>query len=211
MSIHVLVAVRSDFGALATLGLRYGGALVKTIFQGGALTRPFDKYYAELGITDAFLKNYLNLLCFLLQGLPANGTLSAVMAYMIDDFYKPNAVMDFPKGGSGAIVGALRRGVEKYSWGKVVCRATVEEIIVEDESVVGVRVKYDGSKDSSIVRASSVVSNVDLWGLLKLVPVGKCGAFDEERTLFEKNVPLCKSFVSVSSTNDTYLSCKLDC
>jgi hypothetical protein len=42
------------------------------------------------------LKNYLNLLCFLLQGLPAEGTISAVMAYMIDDFFKPNAVMDFP-------------------------------------------------------------------------------------------------------------------
>ena len=50
----------------------------------------------DQGITDPFLKNYLNLLCFLLQGLPAEGTISAVMAYMIDDFFKPNAVMDFP-------------------------------------------------------------------------------------------------------------------
>ena len=38
----------------------------------------------------------------LLQGLPANGTLTAVMAYMVEDFYRPGAVMDFPKGGSGA-------------------------------------------------------------------------------------------------------------
>ena len=29
--------------------------------------------------------------------MPADGTLSAVMAYMIDDLYKPDAVMDFPK------------------------------------------------------------------------------------------------------------------
>jgi len=186
-------------GALATLGFRYGGALLKTIRQGSALTRPFDKYYEELEISDAFLKNYLNLLCFLLQGLPADGTLSAVMAYMIDDFYKPDAVMDFPRGGSGAIASALKRGVEKHGQGKVICRATVEEIIIEDGVAVGVRVKEDKNRDSSIVRATAVVSNTDLWNLFKLVPVGKSESFDEERALLEKAVPLCKSFVSTYS------------
>ena len=34
---------------------------------------------------DAFLKNYLDLIAFLLQGLPSNGTLTAVMAYMVED------------------------------------------------------------------------------------------------------------------------------
>ena len=77
--------------------------------------------------------------------MPAEGTLSAVMAYMVDDFYKPNAVMDFPKGGSGALVAALERGVVKNGNGNVIRRATVEEIIVEDGKAVGVRVKRDGS------------------------------------------------------------------
>ena len=36
------------------------------------------------------------------------------MAYMIDDFFKPNAVMDFPIGGSAAIAEALERGIVKY-------------------------------------------------------------------------------------------------
>jgi NAD(P)-binding Rossmann-like domain len=91
------VAMRPDLGSLLTLVLRYPVALFKVIRQGTNLTRPFSEYYKELNITDPFLKNYLNLLCFLLQGLPAEGTLSAVMAYMIEDFFKPNAVMDFPK------------------------------------------------------------------------------------------------------------------
>ena len=92
------VAIRPDLGSLLTLVLRYPVALWKTILQGKNLTRPFSEYYDELGITDPFLKNYLNLLCFLLQGLPAEGTISAVMAYMIDDFFKPDAKMDFPVG-----------------------------------------------------------------------------------------------------------------
>ena len=77
------VAVRPDLGVFRTLLLKYPTAVLKTITQGSALTRPFADWYKELGITDAFLKNYLNLLCFLLQGLPAEDTLSAVMAYML--------------------------------------------------------------------------------------------------------------------------------
>ena len=34
---------------------------------------------------------------------------------MVEDFYRPGAVMDFPKGGSGELAGALARGVTKHS------------------------------------------------------------------------------------------------
>jgi phytoene dehydrogenase-like protein len=61
------VAIRPDMGSIVTLGVRYTSALFKTIMQGSKLTRPFSDYYDELNIKDAFLKNYLNLLCFLLQ------------------------------------------------------------------------------------------------------------------------------------------------
>lgn len=59
-------------GSLLTLG-KYPIAVLKTIKQGKNLLRPFSDYYNELEIQDVFLKNYLNLLCFLLQGLPAEG------------------------------------------------------------------------------------------------------------------------------------------
>ncbi len=33
-------------------------------------------------VNDPFLRNWLDLLCFLLSGLPANGTIAAEVAYM---------------------------------------------------------------------------------------------------------------------------------
>lgn len=90
------MAMRPDINAVRSLLFRYPLAVLDLLRQGQYLVRPFSKYYDELQIKNKFLKNYLNLLCFLLQGLPAEGTLSAVMAYMIEDFFRPNAVMDFP-------------------------------------------------------------------------------------------------------------------
>lgn len=67
------VAMRPDIGGLFTLLLRYPAAVWDVVRQAKYLTRPFSEYYKELDIQDEFLKNYLNLLCFLLQGLPAEG------------------------------------------------------------------------------------------------------------------------------------------
>jgi phytoene dehydrogenase-like protein len=191
------VAIRPDLGSILTLG-RYPVAVLKTIKQGQNLVRPFSDYYKDLGTQDAFLKNYLNLLCFLLQGLPAEGTLSAVMAYMIDDFFKPNAVMDFPVGGSGAIASALERGILKYG-GKVVRRSHVEEIIVEDGRAVGVRLRgKDENGGIKEVRASKgVVSNCDMWSTYKMIPEGIKGAemLDKERSELLQNTEMCKSFM----------------
>ena len=35
-----------------------------------------------MNIKNKFVKNWLDMLCFLLQGLPSRGTMNAVMAYM---------------------------------------------------------------------------------------------------------------------------------
>ena len=191
------VAIRPDLGSVLTLG-RYPLAVLKTIKQGKNLVRPFSDYYEELGTEDAFLKNYLNLLCFLLQGLPAEGTLSAVMAYMIDDFFKPNAVMDFPVGGSGAIAAALERGIVKYG-GNVLRRSHVEEIVIEDGKAVGVRLRGKSSDGSNnIMRArKGIVSNCDMWSTYNMIPKGVQGAeqLDKERDELLKNTEMCKSFM----------------
>lgn len=60
-------------------------------------------------ITDPFIRNWLDLLCFMLSGLPANGTICAEMAFMFADWYRPQVLLDYPQGGSGAIVAALVR------------------------------------------------------------------------------------------------------
>jgi len=196
-------AVRDDLGVLLTLGFRYPGAFLNVLKDAGKITAPFD--LEKYGVRDAFLKNYLDLIAFLLQGLPADQTLTAVMAYMVEDFYKPDAVMDFPKGGSGAMVDALARGVTKYPGNTVSVSTPVEEVLVEDGRAVGVRLK-----NGKIVRArKGVVSNADLDGTFRLVPRGASVALDEERDLLlgsrasaqakgtGKGTPLCKSFMHV--------------
>ena len=201
-------AVRGDAGVLLTLGLRYPKAFVDVLANAQKITAPFD--LDAYGVKDAFLKNYLDLIAFLLQGLPSNGTLTAVMAYMVEDFYKPDAVMDFPKGGSGAIADALARGVTKHAGSSVTTSASVEEVLVEDGRAVGVRLK--GGR--TIRARKAVVSNADLHNTFKLVPEGKHAGLDEERRSLlapaapvysddagegveagGTGLPLCKSFM----------------
>ena len=62
-------------------------------------------------ITDPFVLNWLDLLCFLLSGLPANGTIAAEVAFMFNEWYRPGSALEFPRGGSQAMVNALVRSV----------------------------------------------------------------------------------------------------
>ena len=135
-------AVRGDAGVLLTLGARYPRAFLDVILNAQKITAPFD--LEAYGVRDPFLKNYLDLIAFLLQGLPSNGTLTAVMAFMVDEFYKPDAVMDFPKGGSGAMAAALARGVTKHAGCSVRTSTPVEEVVVEEGRAAGVRLKGGG-------------------------------------------------------------------
>ena len=65
-------------------------------------------------ITDPFIRNWLNMLCFLLSGLPASGTSTAEVAFMFADWYRPGVQLDYPMGGSAALVAALVRGITKH-------------------------------------------------------------------------------------------------
>lgn len=197
-------AVRGDAGILLTLAFKYPIPFLKVLRDAGKITAPFDLDKYE--IRDPFLKNYLNLIAFLLQGLPADGTLTAVMAFMVDEFYKENPVMDFPKGGSGAMADALSRGVTKHPGCSVHTSTSVEEIVVENGRAVGVLLR-----NGKTVRArKGVISNADLYNTFRLVPEGKHAGLDEERhrllggkgvTGLEAlgglngGVPLCKSFM----------------
>jgi len=187
-------AVRGDWGLLLTLAAKYPRALCQVLLDAPKIIAPFD--LKALGVTDPFLANYLDLLAFLLQGLPASETLTAVMAYMVEDFYRPGAVMEFPKGGSGEIAKALARGVTKNPGCTVRVRSPVKRVLVEGNRAAGVEL----AKGRVIRARNAVVSNCDLYNTLKLVPPGASEAFDEEREkLGPKDesaaVPLCKSFM----------------
>jgi phytoene dehydrogenase-like protein len=191
-------AVRSDPGVLLTLGVKYPLALLRVLRDANQIVAPFD--LDKLGIKDPFLKNYLDLLAFLLQGLPANETLTAVVAYMVEDFYRPGAVMEYPVGGSGSLAKALCRAIVKHG-GAVHTRAPVARVVVEHGRAVAVELAVSGTKKQppssmgstsasnqrgrgKVVRArKGVVSNADLHGTFALVPTGLegCAAFDAER------------------------------
>lgn len=191
-------AIRSDPGIFLTVGLKYPVSFANVLRYAPAFTESFD--LDKLGLKSEFLRNYLDMLAFLLQGLPANQTLKVVMAYMVEDFFKENAVMDFPKGGSGELMGALARGVTKRTGCSVEVSSAVDEVIVEDGRAVGVKL----AKSGRVIRAKeAVISNADLTNTYNFVPEGAHEIFDEEREKFlgvtnkpeDGSVPYCKSFM----------------
>ena len=162
------MALREDLAVALTL-LRYPKEILMTLSQGSQLTNPFANVMKELNIQDSFVKNWLDMLCFLLQGLPASGTLNTVMAYMLADWYRPGVTLDFPRGGSGAIVDALVRAVRKHEHGTVSLNSHVEQILVEQGKAVGVQIA--GGK---VIRAKqAVVSNADPYITNQLLSKGR--------------------------------------
>lgn len=208
------LALREDAGALVTLLLRYPRELFETLKYGKQLNEPFDTIMTtQMKLQNKFVKNWLDMLCFLLQGLPAAGTMNAVMAYMLADWYRPGVTLDWPVGGSGAIVDALVRGVEKHkhsngSQSQVHVNAPVEQILIENGRAVGVQLK-----SGQIIQATkAVVSNADPYVTQRLLSkaraAGKCGTEMETymdqltNTTNDDHIPNLKSFIHLHAGID---------
>eukprot|EP00798_Chlamydomonas_sp_ICE-L_P031698 gene31698-6902_t len=129
------------------------------------LTKPFSEIIKGR-VTDPFILNWLDLLCFLLSGLPANGTIAAEMAFMFNSWYKPNSSLNFPIGGSQALVDALVRGVTKREGGRIMLNSHVEKVITKDGRATGVQLRGGGV----ITATKCVVSNASVWDTVKLLP-----------------------------------------
>lgn len=71
------LALREDINVIFTLS-KYWKGVLKALKYGKELNNSFATIRDELNITNKFVLNWLDMLCFLLQGLPANGTLNAV-------------------------------------------------------------------------------------------------------------------------------------
>ncbi len=178
-------ALRFNLGAALTVG-RFAPSLVQHMANVVKLTGPFSQIMDGV-IKDPFTRNWLNLLCFLLSGLPADGTSAAEMAFMFADWYRPGVVIDYPVGGSGALVDALVRGLERHG-GRLMLGAHVEQVLVENNRAIGVRLR--GGKAIRAHRA--VVSNASVWDTLDLLPEGVVPKrFREKR----QATPLCDSFM----------------
>ena len=114
------------------------------------------------------------------------------MSYMMADWYRPGVCLDYPKGGSGAIVDALTRGVTKHAdkGCKVLTEGHVTEVLVSEAGVAnGVRVKTRKGEEVVVKAAKAVVCNADLWTTRKLVPQGINAAFDEQIDNLGKETP----------------------
>jgi phytoene dehydrogenase-like protein len=121
----------------------------------GASSQLFDLAEAD----NDFLERWIDYLAFALSGLPADGTVGAAVAYTLGDLHRPNAVLDYPVGGSGAVCEALADYISDKAGCAVRTRCRVDEILVDaDGSVTGVRL---ASGDE--VRCDTVVSNADAW------------------------------------------------
>ena len=137
------LALRADPGVVLTAGPYLSAMADPRIgLKAYLLSGPWSAVLAAAKIDDPFLLNWFDFLAFAFSGLPSDGTVAAAMTYMLAELHKPGARMDYPVGGSGAVVDALVRGLEKYG-GELRLRSTVSELLVEGEGAdarcVGVR------------------------------------------------------------------------
>jgi phytoene dehydrogenase-like protein len=124
--------------------------------------KPFSSVVDEV-LTHPFLRRLCDFDAFALSGMDAAGTPLAEMHFMFRERFQ--ASVDYPLGGSQAVVDTLVRGLEKHG-GRLVLGAHVDSVIVEDGRAVGIRLRRGGT-----VRARrAVVSNAAVWNTIGLIP-----------------------------------------
>ncbi|MEM9120315.1 MAG: NAD(P)/FAD-dependent oxidoreductase [Cyanobacteria bacterium P01_F01_bin.56] len=178
-------ALRFDWGALQTVS-PFAGDMLGHLPRLLDLTGPFSKLMDRV-VSDRFLRNWLDLLCFLLSGLPASGTSAAEMAFMFADWYRPGVKLDYLVGGSAALVDALVRGLTKQG-GQLRLGAHVEQIELTGDRATSVRLR----SGERLTARRAVVSNASIWDTLKLLP-------EHPKTLVlrqqRQQTPTCESFM----------------
>jgi carotene isomerase len=148
------IALRSDWQAIPLLFSRYAIGMLKLLPSIADVDKSVGRI-ADRYIHDPWVRRLLDIECFLLSGLKAHGTIAPEVAFMLGE--RDRSVIDYPIGGSGAIVAALVRGLEK--WGGVLrLRSPVEQITIEQGRAVGVRLK-----SGEPLHAPIVISNATIW------------------------------------------------
>lgn len=189
------LSIRGDLGVLTTAAARYGPSLLKSFVQMGPqgalgatkLLRPFSEVMDSLDLKDPFLRNWVDLLAFLLAGVKSNGILSAEMIYMFAEWYKPGCSLEYPLHGSGAVVDALVRGMEKFG-GRLSLRSHVDKILIENGKAVGVQLR----NGQVVCAKKAVVSNASMWDTFDLLPKESIPQSYQDRV---KSTSQCESFM----------------
>jgi carotene isomerase len=148
------IALRSDWQIIPVLFGRYLPSLLKML-PNLPIVRGSVGDVMNGTITDPWVQRLIDLECFLLSGLKASGTIAAEVAFMLGE--RSNGGVEYPVGGSGAIIKALVRGLER--WGGVLrLGCHVEQILLESGKVVGVKLE-----NGEVIQAPVVISNATIW------------------------------------------------
>ena len=148
------LALRADWSLMSILLPHYPLALLKLLPQIRTIQASVGKVM-DRWVHDTWVRRLIDLECFLLSGLKAHDTVAPEVAFMLGE--RSNSVIDYPVGGSGSIVAALVRGLERWG-GQLQLNAHVEQILVENGQAVGVRLPR-----GEILKAPTIISNATLW------------------------------------------------
>lgn len=148
------LALRADWQLILVLMGRYLPTLLKMLPQ-ISLVQSSVGHVLDAEVRDPWVRRIIDLECFLLSGLKAHGTIAPEVAFMLGE--RSRIGVEYPVGGSGAIVKALVRGLERWG-GSLRLGTHVEQILLESGKVVGVRLHK-----GEILKAPVVISNATIW------------------------------------------------
>lgn len=148
------IALRADWQIVPVLITRYFPALLKLLPQLGTIQSSVGSIMDQT-VRDPWVRRLIDLECFLLSGLKAKGTIAPEVAFMLGE--RSRSVIDYPIGGSGAIVRALVRGLERWG-GELRLNTHIEQILVKNNRVIGAR-----SRKGDLFHAPIVISNATVW------------------------------------------------
>ncbi|MGJ3247012.1 MAG: phytoene desaturase family protein [Elainellaceae cyanobacterium] len=149
------LALRADLNIVPLLLSCYPWALLKLLPHIGVIQGSVGAL-VEQTVDDPWVRRLVDVECFLLSGLKANGTIAPEVAFMLGE--RTHSVIDYPVGGSGALVQALVRGLEKWG-GRLHLNAHVETIQVKEEGrAVGIQLR-----NGETFHAPVIISNATIW------------------------------------------------
>ncbi|MFO7629997.1 MAG: NAD(P)/FAD-dependent oxidoreductase [Prochlorococcaceae cyanobacterium] len=180
-----LLALRPGLGTAQVLGLRGMGLLGQagSLAQLGGAFEPLVRRQ----LSDPFLLHWVELLCFLISGQRMAHTSAAAMATLFGEWFSAEAHLDYPIGGSAAVVAALVRGLERHG-GQLRCGAAVAEILVQNQRATGVRL----SNGELLQARRGVISNASPWDTLSLLAEDAVPARWRQK---QQATPACGSFL----------------
>jgi carotene isomerase len=147
------LGLRPDWRVVPFL-LRYPRALLALLPQLRAVRQSVGQILDQT-VQDPWVRQLIDLECFLLSGLTAQDTIAPEVAFVFGE--RETTSVDYPLGGSAALVDALVRGLRKWG-GELRLGTHVDRILVKSGRAVGVKLR-----GGDIIHAPVVISNATLW------------------------------------------------